>query len=134
MDTVGAVVLSLLFPVDWKVTAAVVAAGWVWVFLPPVVCRVSWLPWEQARGLAFLNVIFISSRCGAPGTADYEHLLRHELQHIKQQRIFSPWGCALFLGCWYFWHCIIKGRSFHAAWCLNPLEQDAEKAAYTARH
>ena len=94
---------------------------WAWCWLPPVVIRTDRLH-MNAIGLAFLNFIFIHTRCGSSDSEQYQYVYRHEVEHLRQMRCYSPWGCAIFLGGWYFWRCIVKQQRFLSAWRDNPLE------------
>jgi hypothetical protein len=84
----------------------------------------------NAAGLAFLNFIFINTNCGPADSERYRYVYLHEREHVRQMRRYSPWGCAVFLGGWYFWRCFIKRESFNRAWRDNPLEQMAQRAAH----
>jgi len=101
---------------------------WVWCWLPPIVIRSGRLH-LNATGMAFLNFIFIHTGCGSSDSARYQYVYRHEVEHVRQMRWYSPWGCAIFLGGWYFWRCIIKRQKFINAWRDNPLEVMANRSA-----
>ena len=105
-------------------TLLLILLVWLWVWLPPLVIRSRRLP-KGALGMAFLNFIWIHENLGPRTSPEYQNVYRHEYVHIQQMRRYSPWGCALFLGGWYFWHCIVRRQSFALAWRNNPLERAA---------
>ena len=97
-------------------------AIWLWAWLPVVVIRTKRLP-RGACGMAFLNLIFVRADISETTTPSFPYVYRHEYGHVRQMRRYSPWVCSLFMGGWYFWHCIIKRKAFWEAWRLNPLER-----------
>ena len=111
-----------------------VALGlWAWVLVVPVVViRVRSLHVRGALGLALPGFILMT------GAGWSEGVLRHELEHQRQMRRYSPWGAALILG-WHYGRGSIRelvqhGRlpPFWSLWASCPLER-AANAAMTRR-
>lgn len=128
MSNFEPVLSALLLPTSPTALLATIAVVWLATFLPPVVIRTRRLP-VHARGLAFLNIILIRDTITSSSLPSYDRVYRHEFEHVRQMRRYSPWGCALFLGGWYFWNCVVRKRPFAEAWATNPLELQAERGA-----
>lgn len=97
---------------------------WAFVLLvPPIVIRTKRLWYFRARpsGMAFMNIILIKR------DAYSERILRHELEHVKQQRMFSPFGMALFIILHYGW-LLLRYRSFRETYKRSWLERKANEA------
>jgi hypothetical protein len=102
---------------------------WIWVGLvPTVVIRVRRLPVQGALAVALPGLIALT-----PG-AEHESIIRHELQHQKQMRRYSPLGASLLLAKHYLLSALVQRLrsgtwpSFWALWSSNPLEREANAA------
>jgi len=106
---------------------------WIWVgFVPTVVVRVRRLPVQGALAVALPGLIAVT-----PGAA-HESVIRHELEHQKQMRRYSPLGAALLLAHHYLFSAV-RGRlrsgswpTFWSLWSINPLEREANAAMHAA--
>ncbi len=100
---------------------AVGAGLWlVLLVLPTLVVRVDRLH-LGAYGLALPGVVFLAGDAGEP-------VLRHELEHQRQMRRYSPFGVAAFLGVWYGVGLLRRRHTFWQLWEMNPLERGANAA------
>jgi hypothetical protein len=102
---------------------------WLWVALvPTVVVRVRRLPVRGALAVALPGLIAVT-----PG-AEHESVIRHELQHQKQMRRYSPLGASLLLAHHYLLsalRCRLRSGAwptFWELWSSNPLEREANAA------
>ncbi|NUN09978.1 MAG: hypothetical protein HUU54_12475 [Ignavibacteriaceae bacterium] len=98
--------------------------GYVLIF-PPVIVFVDEIRLLKLRpwGMALLNIIVIRrDRYSEP-------LLRHELEHVRQYRLFSPVGLALFILVHYT-YLFIKYRSFALVYKYSLLEVWATNKMY----
>jgi len=123
-------VIFILFEIALTVLAGVVL--WAWVLLvPPYVVRVRRL-YFGAGGLAVPGIIFLTDR-----RFDYP-TLRHEYEHIRQMKRYSPLGLGVALG-WYYGKGFLMGRFKKGRWpCLwelwrnCPIEREANDAMKSA--
>lgn len=120
--------LTVIIPlyIQLLATLALSAVLWLICLRPPTVYETPLLP-PGAKGLALPGLIFLT-----PGLREPERtrVLRHEHEHQRQMRRYSPLGVALFLG----WHYLggalwarLRGRrvSFMELYNANPLERQA---------
>ncbi len=116
---------------DAAVTVGVLLLLWVWVLsVPPYVKRIRSLHYTKATGLALPGLILLTDK----GFTMW--VLRHEYEHIRQMRRYSPLGVLLLLG----WHYGIgylssiarhtRWPDFWQLWSENPLEKQANAAAH----
>lgn len=91
--------------------------GCLFIF-PPVVIFVDELKVLKLRpwGLALLNFIFIRRDRYS------ESILRHELEHLRQFRLFSPVGLSIFI-LFHYGHQFAKYRSFVLVYRNSILEK-----------
>lgn len=101
--------------------------GWVWL-VPTCVVRVDRI-YAGAQGLALPGVVLLRR-------ATDERVLRHEMQHIRQLRRYSPFGVSLLLA-WHYTVPAIQHRrrtgrwpDFWYLWRNNPLEVEANRAMH----
>lgn len=100
----------------------------LWGFIlavPPLVFVMEKLWYFGARpaGLAFLNIIFIKRSHYS------EAVLRHELAHVRQQRMLSPVGMALVMIVHYV--CLLcKYKSIAGVYRNSWFEKQANAAMY----
>jgi hypothetical protein len=116
---------------DVAATVGVILFLWVWVLsVPPYVKRVRSLRYTKASGLALPGLILLTDR----GFTKWA--LRHEYEHIRQMRRYSPLGVLLLLGWHYGLGYLLSiarhGRwpDFWQLWSENPLEKQANAAAW----
>jgi len=109
----------------WLVAIHLVVWAWVWL-VPTLVVRVDRI-YAGALGLALPGLIFLQRE--APAS-----VLRHELQHVRQLRRYSPIGASVLLA-WHYASAAIRRRqrsgrwpSFWSLWAENPLEIEANQA------
>ena len=103
---------------------------WLWVCFATVrVKQCNQLP-MGGLALALPGYIFITPHHWK------ESVLRHELEHQRQMRKYSPLGVALFMG-WYYGKSFLLKRiktgswpSFWSLWKANPLEIQANEVMY----
>jgi hypothetical protein len=98
----------------------------LWAFIlmvPPIVIRVNRIWYFKVRpsGMAFLNIILIKKDHFS------EPILRHELEHVRQQRLFSPLGMSLLMLAHYGW-LLIRYRSLGEVYKRSWLEKRANTA------
>jgi len=115
---------------DIALTVGVLVFLWVWVLtVPPYVKRVRSLRYTKASGLALPGLILLTDR----GFTRWA--LRHEYEHIRQMRRYSPLGMLLLLGWLYgrgYLFSFARHRrwpDFWQLWPENPLEKQANAAA-----
>ena len=111
----------------WLVVPNLLLWAWVWL-VPTCVVRVERI-YAGALGLALPGVILL--RRGAS-----EAVLRHEMQHIRQLRRYSPLGTSVLLA-WHYTVPALKHKrstgcwpSFWLLWERNPLEREANQAMH----
>lgn len=109
----------------WFLAPNLVLWAWVWL-VPTLVVRVKRIH-AGALGLALPGVVLLRSGVG-------EEVLRHEMQHIRQFRRYSPCGASVLLA-WYYAVPALRVRrrtgcwpSFWSLWRSNPLEIEANRA------
>ena len=119
---------------DIAVTAGILVLLWLWVLIvPPYVKRVRSLYHTKASGIALPGLILLTER------AFNLWALRHEYEHIRQMRRYSPLGLILLLA-WYYGAGYLlsvfrhkRWPSFWQLWEENPLEKQADAAARADR-
>lgn len=109
----------------WLIAPNLFLWAWVWL-VPTCVVRVKRI-YAGALGLALPGLILLRR------DAD-DSVLRHELQHVRQLRRYSPLGASLLLA-WHYSVSAIQHRqrtgqlpSFWTLWQKNPLEIEANQA------
>jgi hypothetical protein len=121
---------DMSMPLDITFTVGVLVLLWVWVLsVPPCVKRVRSLRCTKATGLALPRLILLTDR----GFTRWA--LRHEYEHIRQMRRYSPLGMLVLLGWHYSWGYLFsvarhrRWPDFWQLWWENPLERQANAAA-----
>jgi hypothetical protein len=102
-------------------------AAELWMLLlPPVVIQIQRFPLlrRQPHGMAFLNLVVIRSGMSNEWLGQ---VLRHELEHIEQQKRFTPLGCAIIMIMNMGW-LLIRYRSLKTAYWDAFLEKQARSA------
>lgn len=100
------------------------------LILPPVAVKVKTiLGMRNARGLSFLNLIFITEDSIGRGEGYVNMVLKHEYTHLTQQRIFSPLGLAVILLFHYLW-LFIRHRNIQAVYEHSCIERWANRKMY----
>lgn len=100
------------------------------LILPPVAVKVKTIfGLRNARGLSFLNLIFITENSIGRGEGYINLVLKHEYTHLTQQRIFSPLGLSIVLLFHYLW-LLIKYRSVMAVYEHSFIERWANRKMY----
>jgi hypothetical protein len=102
---------------------------WIWVWIAPTgVLSVPTLSRRGGLAASLPGLILIRPE------GFTESVLRHELEHQKQMKLYSPVGVAMFL-LWYYFSGALRGRlrsgrwpDFWELWSMNPLEIEANKA------
>jgi len=109
----------------WLIAPNLFLWAWVWL-VPTFVIRVQRI-YAGALGLALPGLILLRRDVD-------ESVLRHELQHVRQLRRYSPLGASLLLA-WHYSVPAIRHRhrtgrwpSFWTLWQKNPLEIEANRA------
>lgn len=109
----------------WLIAPILFLWAWVWL-VPTFVVRMDRI-YAGALGLAVPGLIVLRR------DAD-ESVLRHELQHVRQLRRYSPLVASLLLA-WHYTVPAIRHRqrtgrwpSFWTLWQSNPLEIEAHQA------
>lgn len=112
---------------DWVIISNLFLWAWVWL-VPTLVVHVERIH-AGALGLALPGVILL--RRGTDET-----VLRHEMQHVRQLRRYSPFGASLLLA----WHYTVPAIQFRRRtgrwpgfwhlWRNNPLEIEANRAMH----
>jgi len=114
--------------IDLALVISINATLWIWVCFATVrVKEHNHLP-MGGYGLALPGFIFLNS------SHWNESVLRHELEHQRQMRKYSPLGVALLIG-WHYGKGFLWGRikngswpTFTSLWATNPLEIQANAA------
>ncbi len=75
-------------------------------------------------GMTFLNIILIT------GKYNTKAVLKHELEHVRQHRIFSPVGLAIFI-LFHYSYLYYKHRSFSLVYKNSILEKWANEKMYS---
>ncbi|MCC6548906.1 MAG: hypothetical protein IT279_02435 [Ignavibacteriaceae bacterium] len=117
----------------YELLLILVPNGILWgmlLILPPVAVKVKTiLGMRNARGLSFLNLIFITEDSIGRGEGYVNMVLKHEFTHLTQQRIFSPLGLAVILLIHYLW-LFIRHRSVMAVYEHSFIECWANRKMY----
>lgn len=111
-----------------KLFAIVMLATWAPVVLcPPIVILVDRIRLLPARVVGYCFMMMIQIR------RDSYHalVLRHELEHLRQIRLFSPLGMGLFLLIHYGW-LFLRHRRFGAVYEKSWIEKKARQAMMRA--
>lgn len=100
----------------------------LWLYLwivPPVVIRVNRIRYFglKVSGLNILNFIVITE----PG--DNPYVIRHEYEHLLQQRRFSPLGLAIII-LFHYGYLYLRYRSFGEVYRRSWIEQQANRMMY----
>lgn len=117
----------------WELLFVIIPNFILWgllLIMPPVAIRVkSIFGLQNARGLSFLNLIFITDDCMKRGEGYVNMVLKHEHTHFMQQRIFSPLGLSLILLVHYLW-LFVRYRSVMAVYQHSFIERWANRKMY----
>ncbi len=93
------------------------------LIVPPIVIRVKRIKYPKFTpwGLSVLNLIFVVRE------KESEPLIRHELAHVRQQQLFSPFGMAILMLVHYSW-LFIRFRSSKLVYAHSVFERLANEA------
>jgi hypothetical protein len=93
------------------------------IVCPPVVIVVRQVTWFglRPRAAVLFNLVFVAE------ASMQESVLRHEFAHIRQMRLLTPLGCAVFMFFHYGW-LLCRHRSFLAVYIHSWLERQAFNA------
>jgi hypothetical protein len=108
---------------DYVIESAIFVGLWIvqWV-IPPIVIKVDKILFiDQAQGLTFLIFIFVKR------VTYSEPVLRHELEHFRQLKLYSPFGMALMLAVYYLL-LLLKHRAFSVVYRESIFEKSANRA------
>ncbi len=108
----------------WLLIPNVILWLYVWI-VPPVVIRVNRIKYFGVHplGLNILNFIVITERGDSP------YVIRHEYEHIRQQRWFSPLGLAVIIF-FHYGYLYVRYRSFSEVYRRSFIERQANKMMY----
>lgn len=99
----------------------------LWLYIavcPVIVIRVEMIRLFRLHplGLTFLNIVFIAE------TWNEDFVLRHELAHVRQQRLYSPLGMALLIF-FHYLYLLLKHRETRAVYRHSLFEKEANRRA-----